>query len=115
MSTSTENEWFKTPSLPMTAVAHVLIEMDQRGNLDEAMKDALRKHADGMAHDVVWQIQAIGNAAASAISGNNGLSDEDAAATFWGIASLAEQLHAAQELQIHFREHSKPAGKPKTQ
>lgn len=114
MADKTVNQWFKDVDLPLTAMAHILIEMDDRGHLEDDMRQALRAHANNLSDVTTRQIQGTASAAASALSGDGGLSDEDAAAAFWGIAAQAEKLHAMQELQTHFREHSKPAGKAKT-
>lgn len=95
------NDWFKFPNTPITDMAHMLIELDDKGHIPDGMRKAIYKHAQNTLSSTPLSISGLSMAIASAHSGG-GLSDMDAANASYGIASLADELHAMNEMEWQF-------------
>ncbi|MCP5281153.1 MAG: hypothetical protein H6930_06135 [Rhodoferax sp.] len=97
-----ETEWFKDASRPFMDVASMLIHLDDKGLIPEEMRQALRKHAENGLTTLPMSIATTATALASAVSGDCGLGEWETANAMYGIAAMAEQIHAWNELAFCF-------------
>lgn len=103
MSTAiTENEWCRSAEAPMLDIAHILIELDTEGHIPENMRKSIHRHACNALSTLPGNIGSISAAMASALSGDCGLSDANAASASWGIAAMADNMRGMYELEYHF-------------
>lgn len=102
MATDNVNQWFLSASLPITAIAHMLMELDTKGLVPDEMRKAIHQHANNALDTIPGCIGAISQAMASALVGDVGLNGKDAADAAWGISALSDKLAAMNELACQF-------------
>ena len=100
--TVNQNVWFKDASESFTDIAHMLMDLDDKGLIPDDMRKAIQQHADNNLGTLPANIAAIASSLAAAVSGNVGLGKSETANVSWGMASLAEQIHGWNELASSF-------------
>lgn len=109
-----DKKWFVDAEAPCADIAAILIELAQRGALDDSMKQAIQRHAEITVSVVPRQIACMNRAIASAHA-EFGLRSESAACANWGVAALAERMDGAVNLLesglFEDQAHSDPGGR----
>lgn len=94
--------WFKSSKLPITAIAHVLSELKDRGSLDPEMAEALEMHAQNFVQVLPLHIASLGRVMALAAREGH----EDMQKMGWIVELLGELLHGASELESAMADQS---------
>jgi hypothetical protein len=102
MDIETASTWFKSATTPITDMAHMLMDLDDRGHISEGMREAIYRHAENVLSTIPMHIGGLSMAIASAHAGASGIDGGDAAHASWGIAALADQLHAMRDVAFQF-------------
>lgn len=102
MAIAFKNEWFKSASAPFLDIAHMLMELDEKGVIPKDMRKAIHQHADNNLSTLPMNIAAIASSLAAAVSGGVGLEKRETSNVAWGMESLAEQMHGWRELADYF-------------
>ena len=98
-----EREWFHSASSPIRDIAHMLLDLDERGLIPENMRSAIHNHAMNAVETLPQNVSAISHAIAAAHS-DFGLEDEHAAHCAWGVAALSDTLSGMVALERCFGE-----------
>jgi hypothetical protein len=94
-----ENPWFIGAESRMKSIACILIELNRRGAVDEAMKEAILKHSDNSIDDLAGMVRCSAMTLAAAHAGDGGMDEHETAIASWGIAFMAEALEAMIQLK----------------
>jgi hypothetical protein len=99
---NTNSVWFKNANASFTDIAHMLIELDEKGVIPMDMREAIHNHATNCIGSLPISIAAVASSLAAAVFGDAGLSRNDTKNVAYGMESLAEQLHGWHELGYCF-------------
>ena len=97
-----DNAWFKSAEIPCTAIAHILMTLDEKGVIADDMREAIYLHANNNLGALPRLIACAASSLAAAVAGGVGLDNSATANAAWAIASLAEQMHGWHELEYCF-------------
>lgn len=98
-----EHKWFHSASSPIRDIAHMLLDLDERGLIPDDMRSAIHNHAMNAVEVIPQNVSAISHAIAAAHS-DFGLDDEHAAHCAWGVAALSDTLSGMVALERGFGE-----------
>lgn len=96
-----KSKYFSNGDSPMSDIAKMLIDLDNTCHLPVAMQESIRSHVDNELALLPCRLGSVARAMHSAIT-SSGICEDDTTNLVCEIASMADRLRGALDLQSHF-------------